>query len=122
MREALYVTAVFAIAIVLSYWFYLAISAQSEKEKRYWYWDATVTFVWYDGVADGKDYALGKSRYKVRLPSGNHVAARSFLNESFSLYDCVKVREHLSATIAPIPFEIIGRASECWQPKQRTLE
>jgi hypothetical protein len=76
----------------------------------------------YGGAGTGKEYALGKSRYKVRMPNGDHVPARSFLDESFVVYDCVRIREHLSATITPVKYEIIGRANERWQPKRQSLK
>jgi len=116
-KKAFGLVVFFSATIVLTYLLYLAFFSGPDKEKRYWYWDATVTFVWYDGAESGDEYALGKSRYKIRLPNGRHEAARSFLDESFSLYDCVRVREHLSATITPIPFEIIGATENCWQPE-----
>jgi hypothetical protein len=118
LRGAIGFIVFFGISIAVSYFLYVAFYAEPEKEKRYWYWDATVSFVWYDSEKTGKSFALGKSRYKVRLPNGDHVAARSFLDETFVLYDCVRIRQHLSVTIVPIPYEIIGRADRCWKPEQ----
>jgi hypothetical protein len=106
----------FAISIGLAFLIYLAFFSDPKPEPRYWYWDATVTFIWYEGAESGKAYALGKSRYKVRLPNGSHQAARSFNDEQFNLYDCVRVRQTLSVTAAIIPYEIIGRADNCWKP------
>lgn len=117
MKESIGLVVFFSATIAISYLLYLAFFSSPDTERRYWYWDATVTFVWYDGSGSGKDYALGKSRYKVRLPNGRHEAARSFLDEPFALYDCVRVREHLSATIRPVQYEIVGDTDNCWQPK-----
>ena len=106
----------FLIVTAVAAWgFYSLFYSDPQPEERYWYWDATVTFVWYDAPDTDKDYALGRGRYKIRLPNGRHEAARSFLEESFEVYDCVNVRQHLSVR-APIQYEIIGRADECWQP------
>ena len=116
LRQLFAAIAFFAATAAISVLIYFAFFAKPPKEKRYWYWDATVTFVWYDSTDSDQDYALGKGRYKIRLPNGRHEAARSFLDESFEKYDCVRVRQHLSATIAPVPYEIIGRAENCWQP------
>ena len=106
----------FAATALGTYLINVLFLANPPKKKRYWDWDATVTFVWYDAGDSGRDYALGKGRYKVRLPNGRHEAARSFGEKSYSLYDCVRVRQHLSGFPPTVPYEIVGPADNCWQP------
>lgn len=109
-------TLFFAVTIAVTWLIYVVFFSSPPDEKRYWYWDATIIFVWYDAPDSEVDYVLGKGRYKVLLPNGRQEAARSFLDESFQMWDCVRVREHLSMLPPPVPFEIIGRAENCYQP------
>lgn len=102
-----------AMACVL--WYFLFFSDEAD-EKRYWYWDATVILVWIDASKQDSNYGVGRGRYEVRLPNGNHVVARTYLESEFKRFECVKVRELLSALSFAPTFEIVGIAAECWQP------
>ena len=96
-------------------WYYVFFHDR-DAEQRYWYWDATITLVWIDAAESEYDYGTGRGRYEIRLPSGRHVEARTALAEEFRLYECVRVRELLSALSYAPTHEIVGRADKCWQP------
>ena len=81
MQKVLGAVVFFTVVALISYLLYVLFFASPSPQKRYWDWEATVTFVWYDAPASEVNYALGKGRYKVRLPNGRHEAARSFLGE-----------------------------------------
>jgi len=87
-----------------------------EKEERYIFWNSTVTFIWQDASKADRDYAIGRGRYEVRLTNGTHVEARTYLNEKFEKFDCVRVRQLVFTLSAAPTYEIVGRVEECWKP------
>ena len=110
------ITLVLVAMAILGLASYFLFFAGDDTGGKYVFWDGTVTLVWLDAAAADTDYGVGRGRYEVRLINGKHVEARTYLDESLVLYDCVRIRQRIKLFSFAPTFEIVGRTDDCWQP------